>query len=364
MAGARRRPAVAPALGPGVDLALPSKAISPLRAVLTRLLLALAVLAVVVAIVWVDRSGYRDSANGAVSLLDAVYYATVTLSTTGYGDITPVSDGARLTNVLVITPLRIAFLVLLVGTTIEVLAARSRHDYRVSRWRSHVHDHTVIVGFGTKGRSALQGLLDDGLPASRIVVIDPSPDAIAEANRMGVAGVMGDATRVEVLRRAEVERAANVIVSAHRDDTAVLVVLTTRRLNPGTRIVCAVREADNVALLNQSGADSVITSAAAAGRLLALSVSSPVAGGIMEDLLVAGEGLEVVEREVTREELGRSPAESADMVLAVIRGGAVSRFTDRSVKLFQRGDRVVVVRQAPADDEPADVSPSTPSTQE
>ncbi|HEY5186715.1 MAG TPA: potassium channel family protein [Actinomycetes bacterium] len=364
MAGGRRRPVVAPTLGPGVDLALPSKAVSPLRAVVTRLLLALAVLVVVVALVWVDRGSYRDSADGAVSLLDAAYHATVTLSTTGYGDITPVSDGARLSNVLVVTPLRIVLPVLLVGTTIEVLAARSRHDDRVSRWRSHVHDHTVTVGFGTKGRSALQGLLDDGRPASRVVVIDPSADAIAEANRIGVAGVIGDATRVEVPRRAEVERAANVIVSAHRDDTAALVVLTTRRLNPGSRIVCAVRESDNVALLTQSGADSVIHSAAAAGRPLALSVSAPVAGGIMEDLPVAGEGLEVVEREVTREELGRSPAESADMVLAVIRDGAVSRFTDGSVKLFQRGGRVVVVRQAAPDDTPADASPSTQSVQE
>ncbi len=346
----QREPATAPAVGPGVDLALPTKVISPLRAVVIRLLLALTVLLAVVLIVWVDRAGYRDSANGSVSLLDAFYYATVTLSTTGYGDITPVSDGARLTNVLVITPLRIAFLVLLVGTTIEVLASRSRHDYRVSRWRSRVHDHTVIIGFGTKGRSALQGLLDDGYPASRVVVVDPSVDAIAEANRMGVAGIVGDATRVEVLRRAEVERAAHVVISAHRDDTAVLVTLTTRQLNPAARIVCAGREAENVSLLTQSGADSVITSAAAAGRLLALSVSSPVAGGIMEDLLVAGEGLEVVEREVTREELGRSPAESQDMVLAVIRGGQVSRFTEQRVTLFQRGDRVVVVRRAASDD--------------
>jgi voltage-gated potassium channel len=70
----------------------------------------------------------------------------------------------------------------------------------------------------------------------------------------------------------------------------------------------------------------------------------------MEDLLVAGEGLEVVEREVTREELGRSPAESQDMVLAVIRDGQVSRFTEQRVTLFQRGDRVVVVRRAAPDD--------------
>ena len=65
-----------------------------------RLLLALLVLVVTALIVCLDRDGYHDNADGAVDLLDAFYYATVTLSTTGYGDITPASDGARLTNIL------------------------------------------------------------------------------------------------------------------------------------------------------------------------------------------------------------------------------------------------------------------------
>jgi len=43
-------------------------------------------------------------------------------ATTGYGDVVPVSDGARLTTTLVFTPVRILFLILLVGTTVELLA--------------------------------------------------------------------------------------------------------------------------------------------------------------------------------------------------------------------------------------------------
>ena len=63
-----------------------------------------------------------DNYDGQVSLIDAIYYATVTISTTGYGDITPIAQHARIINAIVVTPLRIGFLVLLVGTTLEVLA--------------------------------------------------------------------------------------------------------------------------------------------------------------------------------------------------------------------------------------------------
>jgi voltage-gated potassium channel len=93
----------------------------PLRALGLRLLAAIALVLFIVAVVYVDRRGYRDVTGKPLGLLDAAYYSVVTLSTTGYGDITPVSSGARLINVFVITPARVLFLIILVGTTLEVL---------------------------------------------------------------------------------------------------------------------------------------------------------------------------------------------------------------------------------------------------
>jgi voltage-gated potassium channel len=50
----------------------------------------------------------------------------VSVTTTGYGDITPVTDAARLATILIVTPARILFLLLLLGTTIELLTERWR----------------------------------------------------------------------------------------------------------------------------------------------------------------------------------------------------------------------------------------------
>ena len=61
-------------------------------------------MALVGAVAWLGRSGYRDSAGGSIGVLDAVYYATVSITTTGYGDIVPVTDGARLATILLVTP--------------------------------------------------------------------------------------------------------------------------------------------------------------------------------------------------------------------------------------------------------------------
>lgn len=331
-------------------VALPDRARSPWWELGRRLLLAMFVLVGTVALVYFDREGYRDNNDPGndygVGLIDAIYYTTVTLSTTGYGDITPVSDTARLINAFVITPARIMFLVLLIGTTLEVLASQGREMFRVARWRKHMGSHVVIVGYGTKGRSAVQTLVRNDWSSEAIIVVDPSPSAIAEANANGFAGVAGDATRRDVLRRAGIETASQVIITTDRDDTNVLVTLTVRQLNPDVWIVAAVRESPNVPLIKQSGADSVITSSDAVGRLLGLSSLSPMLGEVMEDLLTKGDGLEVAERELLVPEVGKPPQTLPDQVIAVVRDEKVYRYFDPVVAQLNRGDRLIVVRPA------------------
>ncbi|GGT20764.1 potassium channel family protein [Streptomyces purpureus] len=318
----------------------------PLRQVGKRLLMALGVLVLTVVIVYLDRAGYHDNADGSVDLLDAVYYATVTLSTTGYGDIVPHSDSARLVNVLLVTPLRVLFLIILVGTTLEVLTERTREEWRLNRWRATLRDHTVIVGFGTKGRSAIQTLCATGLRKDQIVIVDPSSKVIEAANADGFVGVIGDATRSDVLLRAELQKARQIVIATQRDDTAVLVALTARQLNRGAKIVAAVREEENAPLLRQSGADAVITSASAAGRLLGLSVLSPSAGTVMEDLIQQGSGLDLVERPVIKSEVGKSPRETDDLVVSVLRGHRLLGYDDPAANPLQLTDRLITIVRA------------------
>ena len=330
-------------------VSLPERVRSPWWELGRRLLAAVVILVGTVVIVYVDRHGYRDANDPpfyGVNLVDSIYYTTVTLSTTGYGDIAPVSERARMVNAFIITPARIAFLVLLIGTTLEVLATRGREMFRVSRWRKSMGQHVVIVGYGTKGRSAVETLVNNGQDREAIVVVDPSAVALQDAHADGLAVVTGDATRREVLRRAGVAEASHVIITTNRDDSNVLATLTTRQLNPDAWIVAAVREQENAPLMRQSGANSVITSSDAVGRLLGLSSLSPTLGSVMEDLLTYGEGLEVAERDLLVTEVGKPPQTLPDQVIAVVRDEKVYRYFDPVVTQLARGDRLIVVRPA------------------
>jgi voltage-gated potassium channel len=322
---------------------LPARPIGPVVAITRRLLAALAILLLVVLVVLIDRDGYRDVTGERIGVIDAFYYATVTLSTTGYGDITPVSSGARLVNVLVVTPARVLFLIILVGTTLEVLTERSREQFRIRRWRSRVREHVVVCGYGTKGRSAVAALLEDGMPLDRIVVVEQNSNAATEATARGLVVVHGSSSRSEVLREAEIGTAKAVVVATDSDDATVLTVLTSRDLAPDAWIVAAVRETENIPLVRQSGADQVVVSSATAGRLLGLSTSAPQLVTVIEDLLTASTGIALTVRPVRPEEVGRAPGELGQPVAAVVRGGELRNYADPSVQRLDHSDRLVCI---------------------
>ncbi len=291
---------------------------NPFLAIGQRFLLATGLVLLVTLITYFGRDGYTDSQGDVpLTFVDSLYYATVSITTTGYGDIVPATQEARLITTLVVTPIRVIFLVLLVGTTLQVLADKSRFNIRRRNWQKGLVDHTVICGFGIKGQSALRYLRNHN-PDCHAVAIDESEEALASANADGVGGVLGSSLEDDNLRAAGIEAAATVIVALDSDEDAVVTVIRVKKLNPNAKVVASCREQKNEVLLTASGADEVIISSSSAGRILGMAAQAPDAARIVNDLLTFGDGLDINERVVARagESLEAGPDQTA---IAVVR---------------------------------------------
>ena len=322
---------------------LPSRARAPLAAIGRRIGFAIGLLLFIAVVVIIGRYGYNDSTDGSISIIDALYYASVTVTTTGYGDITAVTTSTRLAALFLITPARILFLILVVGTTVEVLTERSRTLWLTQHWRRTVNDHYLICGYGSTGQAATRALVAQGVNPSDIVVVDIMPEAIDAATADGFATVVGSASKVLVLEQAAISKANSVIVTPNRDDTAVLITLTAREMNPGARIVATCREQENMHLLRQSGADEAIDSAAAIGRLVGIATQTPNALTVIDDLLDTGTALKIIELAAIPGPDGTLIAPSNCRVLEVLRGKQRLAFDDPAASPLQVGDRVMAV---------------------
>ena len=190
------------------DIRLPTSDVSPLAVLLRRLGIAALLVLIVSVITYIDREGFRDGGGGEIGVLDALYFGAVSVTSTGYGDITPVSDGARLVNMFVVMPAGVLFLVILVSTTLEVLAERTRTAYREKQWRRTLEGHTIVCGYGVKGRSAIETLLAHGFDGDRDRRHRRAPGRGRRGcARAGHAGVIADASASSALEAAGVREA-------------------------------------------------------------------------------------------------------------------------------------------------------------
>ncbi|WP_370189818.1 TrkA family potassium uptake protein [Qipengyuania sp.] len=331
-----------------------SKGIKPLRRAVRipvwgdlgiRLGLALLLIFIVIMIHWWDREGLVDNLDGEVSFLDVVYFTMISITTTGFGDIAPISDRARLVEAVIVTPVRFAVLFIFVGTAYNFLIKRTWEQWRMARIQEQLRDHIVVLGFGISGSEAVAELIERSTEPSRIVVIDPSEDRLAEAEALGCNVMAGDATRDETLKAVRIAQASNVLISAGRDDTTILITLTARALAPHVPISVVVRADDNESIARQAGASNVINPVRFTGLLLAGSAKGEHIAEYLADLASISGRVQLVEREVTPEECGKTLAElrTGGRGLRVYRGGNVLGFWEPECQTLQPGDVVVEI---------------------
>lgn len=311
-----------------------------------RLGLAFTLIMTVVLIHWWDRDGLVDNADGHVSFMDVVYFTMISITTTGFGDIAPVSDRSRLVEALIVTPVRFAVLFIFVGTAYNFIIKRSWEKFRMARIQSQLSDHVVVLGFGVSGSEAVHELIDGGTDPGNIVVMDPSEERLQLAEELGCNVIEGDATRDDSLMAVRIAEAQTVLVSAGRDDASILIVLTVRHLAPNVPISVVVRASDNEILAHQAGADNVINPVRFTGLLLAGSAQGAHISEYLSDLASVTGRVQLIERPVRPEEVGKSLADltTGGKGLRVYRNGSARGFWEDEAGMLQEGDIIVEIR--------------------
>src|SRR5688572_20538632 len=137
-----------------------------------RLAVVVATLVFVVAVHWFERDGLRDNHDGHVSFVDVIYFTMISITTTGYGDVVPITDRTRLFDALVVTPIRIFFVLIFIGTAYNFVLRRTWDRWQMARLQRTLGNHIVVAGYGTSGSEAVDELIARGAKASDVVVID------------------------------------------------------------------------------------------------------------------------------------------------------------------------------------------------
>ncbi|MFB6194531.1 MAG: NAD-binding protein [Haloplanus sp.] len=208
----------------------------------------------------------REEFGGIETLVDAVYFAVVTSSTVGYGDITPQTAVARLFGISALVVGTASFAIalgVLLTPAIEARLVKALGKMTQSQL-DLLDDHVLVLGHGDLTEAMIQELRDK----ANFLVVVPDNDQARKLGERDINTLVGDPSDEETLKRAHIEKARAVVAATNNDAEDALAVLTARQLAPETHIVAAATHRENVDKLRRAGADTVISPASIGGHLL------------------------------------------------------------------------------------------------
>jgi voltage-gated potassium channel len=253
-------------------------------------------LAAYAAVLVVAASGFYllESYSGWNDVLNSFYWAMVTLSTIGYGDIVPNNPDARLfvTGVAAVEVFLTAYLVSVVITVVQETA---QHRL-LGTLGTDFKDHIVVLGYSAVGQAAVRELLAD---EQKVALVTEDSTEVAHLHSLAsdqqLFVTYGPPGEPEILKRVNVPVAHSVIVCTGEDTTTLVAALNVRALNPKIRIVVSVNRTELKTTLKSAGVTYVASPADMGGRLCADAAFRPEVANMVEDLTSTAFGADMEE---------------------------------------------------------------------
>lgn len=211
----------------------------------------------------------------SISWIDAMYMTVITMTTVGYREVqAPTVE----TKVFII--FLIIFSVIIVGYAVAVVTEylltrttlKNVKEKRLLKKIKSMENHVIVVGYGRNGKQAVQKLRDYH---KDFIVIERDQEVIDNAQLDEEFFLKGNAIEDEVLIKAGIERASNLIAALPKDADNLFVVLSARQLNAKLGIISRASEETSYKKLKLAGANNVILPDSIGGQHMASLVVNP-----------------------------------------------------------------------------------------
>jgi voltage-gated potassium channel len=219
------------------------------------------------------------------NVVQAVYFAVVTMATVGYGDVTPRTPETQLFTVSLIILGLAVFATSLTAIVGPLIDSRMAKLLQPKRKRMKRASHIIVIGDGPLARSTIKALAGRGLQNTAIRLArrpdetDPPEDLI-----------VGDGSDSEVLHGADIAQARAVLALSEDDSFNAFVILAAKEMNPSVRTVVAVSNAGNARRMARVHPDVVLALPQIGGELLAMALGGEEvkADALIDQLLRLG----------------------------------------------------------------------------
>jgi voltage-gated potassium channel len=304
-------------------------------------------LAIILITLLIGIGGYMLIEN--LTFLDAFYMTIITISTTGFAEVKPLSQfGRLLTVVLIITG--VSALAYTGGKTAQaVIESQVFRRRRMSKKLNELKDHYIVCGYGRMGRQICEGLIANNSP---FVVVENDSAKIDMLIDKDLLYVKGDATNDEVLLTAGLKKAKGLVAVIRTDAENVFATLSAKELNPEIFVVARAVDEGTESKLTKAGANRVVLPYELGGNRMVQLLLRPGVMDFIDGVARNKEvdiGLEEIHVEASSVLTGKTLVESPIRKELNIIIAAISRkdgqfiYNPQSRTVIEAGDKLIAI---------------------
>jgi len=214
--------------------------------------------------------------------LSALYMTVITITTVGYGEVRPLSQGGiAFTMILILGSVgMVAFIVVgLARVMVEGEVRRIFGRRKLEKKISNLKNHYIICGYGRIGSYIVQELAKGPVP---FVVVEKNPDVTQRIEDRDCLYINGDATNDDTLKKAGIDSARCLVATVASDADNLYITLTARELNPDLYILSRATDENAQKKLLTAGANKVVSPYLIGAHRMAMALLRPAVVDFME----------------------------------------------------------------------------------
>jgi len=191
-------------------------------------------------------------------LFDSLYMTVITIASVGFMEVHPLTEQGRIFTIFLIlggTGVLVYAISTIIAFIVEGELTDALRRRKMQKKIAAMNGHFIVCGAGQTGKYVIEEMIRT---RKDVVAIERDPAQIKLLDEQGMCYVQGDATHNSILQMAGIERARGIVSTLQSDAENLLVVFTTKRLNPNIRVISKAVEEESEQKIRMAGADSVV----------------------------------------------------------------------------------------------------------
>jgi len=223
--------------------------------------------------IYVFEQNHNDNIE---TIFDALYWALITISTVGYGDIAPITPEGRVVSMLIIVS-GIAMISFVTSVIVSSFSEKldELKENRIIEEVNKKEEFMIICGYGQMTRMFLKYYAHEY--DKRYIVIENNKERVEEALKEGYRAIHEDASRHDVIKRFNLQYSNVTLLALTGDDIAnIYITLNAKSLSRKIRVIARAKTEKIIKKYQLAGADSIVRPSTIADRMLFTAITQPV----------------------------------------------------------------------------------------